>query len=406
MALEPDGDAFVTIAIEAVHGRVVDLVRLGLAPLGKETGICCAAMFFSVMISSMLPITHSFLLRPENSYGLQLPVEITRAGPERPQLLDFNHIYKVLATSILETISLTRCVVCDAPGSVLCESCASFLPFIDLVLACPRCGAPYGRMLCTECPMPGSEAALRHPEEAFPFSRARSALSFEGGARKTSAPTRMAMSCGSTGSSHRYCAPQYADAMRHIGQVHLSHADGRWGPTSQGLPPSFGVRRGLPLSLRVKRSGVEKSPLPPLGTGRSGQTRSRTYQHRPRRCDGAGSTIWSTWRRLWRSVRDCRSCMRLQVAKEPTTNVSWDAESAWRIAAGRSRLRRMRTKHEGDLGATGEDDSATLRAGRMLQRVILVDDVFTTGATLSAATQVLLDGGVREVRAVTCCRVW
>ena len=111
-------------------------------------------------------------------------MEITRAGPERPQLLDFNHIYKVLATSILETISLTRCVVCDAPGSVLCESCASFLPFIDLVLACPRCGAPYGRMLCTECPMPGSEAALRHPEEAFPFSRARSALSFEGGARK------------------------------------------------------------------------------------------------------------------------------------------------------------------------------------------------------------------------------
>ena len=38
--------------------------------------------------------------------------------------------------------------------------------------------------------------------------------------------------------------------------------------------------------------------------------------------------------------------------------------------------------------------------------VILVDDVFTTGATLSAATQVLLDGGVREIRAVTCCRVW
>ena len=65
-----------------------------------------------------------------------------------------------------------------------------------------------------------------------------------------------------------------------------------------------------------------------------------------------------------------------------------------------------RTKYEGDLGATGEDDSVTLRASRMPQRVILVDDVFTTGATLSAATQVLLDGGVREVRAVTCCRVW
>lgn len=105
-------------------------------------------------------------------------------GPERPQLHDFNHIYKVLATSILETISPTRCVVCDMPGSVLCEGCASSLPFIDLALACPRCGAPFGRTLCTECPMPGSESALLHPEEAFPFTQARAALSFEDGARR------------------------------------------------------------------------------------------------------------------------------------------------------------------------------------------------------------------------------
>ena len=105
-------------------------------------------------------------------------------GPERPQLHDFNHIYKVLATSILETISPTRCVVCDMPGSVLCEGCASSLPFIDLTLACPRCGAPFGRTLCTECPIPGSESALLHPEEAFPFTQARAALSFEDGARR------------------------------------------------------------------------------------------------------------------------------------------------------------------------------------------------------------------------------
>ena len=32
--------------------------------------------------------------------------------------------------------------------------------------------------------MPGSEAALLHPEKTFPFTRARSALSFEGGAKK------------------------------------------------------------------------------------------------------------------------------------------------------------------------------------------------------------------------------
>lgn len=42
----------------------------------------------------------------------------------------------------------------------------------------------------------------------------------------------------------------------------------------------------------------------------------------------------------------------------------------------------------------------------MPRRVILIDDVFTTGATASAASRVLLDGGAQEVRVVTCCRVW
>lgn len=32
--------------------------------------------------------------------------------------------------------------------------------------------------------MPGSESALLHPEEAFPFTQARAALSFEDGARR------------------------------------------------------------------------------------------------------------------------------------------------------------------------------------------------------------------------------
>jgi predicted amidophosphoribosyltransferase len=35
---------------------------------------------------------------------------------------------------------------------------------------------------------------------------------------------------------------------------------------------------------------------------------------------------------------------------------------------------------------------------------VLVDDVFTTGATLRAAAEALLDGGAREVRAVTFAR--
>jgi predicted amidophosphoribosyltransferase len=38
--------------------------------------------------------------------------------------------------------------------------------------------------------------------------------------------------------------------------------------------------------------------------------------------------------------------------------------------------------------------------------VLLVDDVFTTGATLDAATRTLLDGGVTEVRVAAVARAW
>lgn len=50
-----------------------------------------------------------------------------------------------------ETLFPTRCAVCDAPGKPLCPHCAQRLPYIDALLACPRCGAPFGRVQCTEC---------------------------------------------------------------------------------------------------------------------------------------------------------------------------------------------------------------------------------------------------------------
>ena len=97
---------------------------------------------------------------------------------------DFNHILEVLATSFFETVAPSRCVVCDMPGPPLCPECAADLPIISTQLACPRCGAPFGRMLCTECLMPQSEAARKHPEQLFPFIAGRAALSYESGAQK------------------------------------------------------------------------------------------------------------------------------------------------------------------------------------------------------------------------------
>ncbi len=56
-----------------------------------------------------------------------------------------------LGDMVAETLFPTRCAVCDAPGEPLCAACAAALPYIDALTACPRCGAPFGRVQCTEC---------------------------------------------------------------------------------------------------------------------------------------------------------------------------------------------------------------------------------------------------------------
>ena len=50
-----------------------------------------------------------------------------------------------------ETLWPTRCVLCDAPGALVCADCGKKLPVIDQWKACEQCGAPLGRVQCCEC---------------------------------------------------------------------------------------------------------------------------------------------------------------------------------------------------------------------------------------------------------------
>lgn len=52
---------------------------------------------------------------------------------------------------VSETLYPTRCAICDRPGAVLCTACETALPYIDACTACPRCGAPFGIVQCSEC---------------------------------------------------------------------------------------------------------------------------------------------------------------------------------------------------------------------------------------------------------------
>lgn len=61
------------------------------------------------------------------------------------------HLVRELGAGTAELLWPTRCVGCDAPGTLLCDACRARLPLIDQPRACPRCGAPFGELVCTEC---------------------------------------------------------------------------------------------------------------------------------------------------------------------------------------------------------------------------------------------------------------
>ncbi len=58
---------------------------------------------------------------------------------------------RYLADGFLEAAWPTRCAGCETPGSLLCPSCAAALPAVEQARACPHCGAPFGSLVCTEC---------------------------------------------------------------------------------------------------------------------------------------------------------------------------------------------------------------------------------------------------------------
>lgn len=56
-----------------------------------------------------------------------------------------------LAGGMAELLWPTRCAGCDEPGTLLCDDCRSRILEIDQETACPHCGAPFGSLVCTEC---------------------------------------------------------------------------------------------------------------------------------------------------------------------------------------------------------------------------------------------------------------
>lgn len=103
------------------------------------------------------------------------------AGPVRRAPADWRALGRFAREMVAETLYPTRCALCDKPGTVLCPSCTSQLPYIDACTACPRCGAPFGLVQCSEC-----TRVLMEPfgYDEPPFNEMASALVLTDAARR------------------------------------------------------------------------------------------------------------------------------------------------------------------------------------------------------------------------------
>lgn len=222
-----------------------------------------------------------------------------------------------LLDAILELAFPTRCAGCELPGDVICPTCRDNLPRVDPRTACPRCGAPYGALVCTECwdAEWAFEAAISLGEFEAPLAR-MVALHKDAGERRLG-PLLGVLLAEEIAREW----PGWADAVTYVPATR--EAQQRRGfDHGRAIAGALAELLGVPLTCALARGRT----LDQRTLGRAGRVRN----------------------------------------------------------------------------AAGSFSAAGDVAGRLL----LCDDVFTTGATLDAAAEVLLGAGAEHVRCAAIARAW
>lgn len=229
--------------------------------------------------------------------------------------------------AIAEALWPTRCAVCDTPGEALCAVCRRDLAYLDWWRACPRCGAPYGRIQCTEC---GSFAMGKLDRTAPPFRSCASAVLFD------DAASRIVTTYKDQG--ERRLAADLARAI-----VPVLHP--MWLAEDPVLCPVPATTKAL---------------------------RERGFDH-------------------------------IELVVDELA-VLTGLKSAHLLA--RPRSKDQRTLGRASRLANMQGRFSALRGIQAPSHVLLIDDVFTTGATFYAASDALLEAGAESVRCATFARVY
>ena len=237
--------------------------------------------------------------------------------------------YLNATTEVLcETLWPTRCVVCDRPGTLLCEPCRLNLHYIDYWRSCPRCGGPNGLIQCSEC----NPVILADLSRAtLPFTNCVSAVLFD------SATARLIRAFKD--SNERGLAAIMATLIINT------------------IPPAWYNSRPLPTICFIPstkkayaRRGFDHCELLATQVGHLSKLKVEALLARPHN-------------------KDQRELTR----KDRITNMA---------------------------------NRFDVQAEIIPPKVLLIDDVYTTGSTLCAASDALLQKGARQVFCATFARVW
>lgn len=255
-----------------------------------------------------------------------------------------------LLDHLIELVWPTRCIVCDTSGKLLCDNCRQKLKWIQQRYACPICGTPHGWLTCTNC---GAEA-LR-----------------ERRAQKNSA-------------TNGELAPYHWEARTTISALEFSGSGALLVTT---LKDSHELRLA-PIIAAVIATALDEAAS---WTAADGCARY-DFQKLDGICFVPASP--SAFLRRGFDHMELISQALAALLGLPVCDVLLRHESRDQRELDRqSRLRNL----EGSVEVI--DDVAGAR-------LLLVDDVITTGATLRESTRVLLERGAESVTACSLARAW
>ena len=253
-------------------------------------------------------------------------------------------IKQPLKEVVAELLSPTRCVSCERPGVLLCGACREAMVRIDPIQACMRCGAPYGRMLCTECTSAEAGEGIKGGAGAgtnAPFDRCLAAAVFDG------PPARIIRAYKDAG--ERRLASTIADLMYEAALTAEREAPDRYG----GILSQVDALTFVPVTAAAyRRRGFDHMELVAQALAERAGVSC---------CDALAKSGHADQRELAREERLAQS-----------------------------------------LGVYAVVAPEQVKGARLL----LIDDVITTGATMKAAAPALVKAGATHVDVLALARVW